>query len=527
MGIRCRRERAGQPARTEDALGQPADHLAPHLARVQEDEVVDDDAILQIAQTVDQFGGVRASTADHGHLCPHAAQRNIRACPTPLPTRRPCSRSTEAARRRTSSWCRGRARSLARARVGPSNHQLVGLPVMVETLGEAVAAVAGAGRAPRAGPGTPALPYRRLLPGRHRPAGRRGDARAGVGRHRLDGRGRVAQRHVRRVACRHVGTRGASVWSAAPGSTAPLSDPMGGPCASRRWPSSRVTSRPAVPGSGCAPWVSRLRAGDGRGAADDAARTGARTSRRRRTQRPCSPASTPAPSPTTACSSSPACSSMQRPTVMPRHAAPPTCWPTRWLPSSAPRSCGSTCTNEPVEVVLGGGIFDTRDTAVPRPRRRRHPRRRSRRRPRPPRRTPGARRRPHRARRDRCPARGARVPAGRLERHARISSPRLPPRSALRLHWRHGLGAVRHGVGHQPLVVGKKRMRELLHHLNDLWVLLRIPTFEQLGEAAPARRRSASRAPSFPSASNGGRIRPRGGAPRSCRRKPGLPRPAQ
>jgi hypothetical protein len=46
---------------------------------------------------------------------------------------------------------------------------------------------------------------------------------------------------------------------------------------------------------------------------------------------------------------------------------------------------------------------------------------------------------------------------------------------------------VRHGVGHQPLVVGKKRMRELLHHLNDLWVLLRIPTFEQLGEAAPAR----------------------------------------
>jgi N-acetylglucosamine kinase-like BadF-type ATPase len=47
---------------------------------------------------------------------------------------------------------------LARARVGPSNHQLVGLPVMVETLGEAVAAVTAQAGLPAPAPGRPLCP---------------------------------------------------------------------------------------------------------------------------------------------------------------------------------------------------------------------------------------------------------------------------------------------------------------------------------------------------------------------------------
>ena len=49
-----------------------------------EDEVVDDHSVLEIAKTVDQLRCVRAPTTDHGHLGPHAAQRNIRPCPRPL-----------------------------------------------------------------------------------------------------------------------------------------------------------------------------------------------------------------------------------------------------------------------------------------------------------------------------------------------------------------------------------------------------------------------------------------------------------
>ncbi len=155
MGIRCRCERAAPPACTEDALGQPAHDLAAHLARIQQDEIVDDHAVLQIAQTVDQFGGVRAPTADDGHLCPHAAQRNIRPCPTPLPTA-PAVLAFDGGSTKTDVVVVSRgAPLLGRVRVGPSNHQLVGLNAMLETLGEAVAAVAAQTGLPAPCPGRP------------------------------------------------------------------------------------------------------------------------------------------------------------------------------------------------------------------------------------------------------------------------------------------------------------------------------------------------------------------------------------
>ena len=132
-GVRVGRRREGPTpsARPQDALGETTDDVAPHVARVEQDEVVDDHPVLQVAQPVDELGGVGAPSSDDGHLCPHAAQRNIRACPTSRLPSPPCSRSTAAARRPTSSSCRGDGAVLGRARVGPSNHQLVGLEGML------------------------------------------------------------------------------------------------------------------------------------------------------------------------------------------------------------------------------------------------------------------------------------------------------------------------------------------------------------------------------------------------------------
>ena len=93
------------PPRPQDALGQATDDIAPHIAQVEQDEVVDDHPVLQVAQPVDEFGGVGAPSPDDGHLCPHAAQRNIRPCPTSRLPSPPCSRSTAATRRPMSSSC--------------------------------------------------------------------------------------------------------------------------------------------------------------------------------------------------------------------------------------------------------------------------------------------------------------------------------------------------------------------------------------------------------------------------------------
>ena len=142
-GVRIgrRRERPAPSPRPQDALGEPADDLAPQVARIEQDEVVDDHPVLEIAQAVDQLRGVRAPAADDDHLGPHAAQRNIRPCPSPPTSSRRCWPSTGAAPRPMSSSSHALGAVLGRARVGPSNHQLVGLDGTVEALTEAVAAV--------------------------------------------------------------------------------------------------------------------------------------------------------------------------------------------------------------------------------------------------------------------------------------------------------------------------------------------------------------------------------------------------
>ena len=179
-GVRVgrRRERAAPSPRPQDALGESTHDLAPQVARIEQDEIVDDDPVLQIAQTVDQFGGVGAPTADDGHLGPHAAQRNIRPCPRPLRSSRRCWRSTGAARRRTSSSSRAGRRS----RPGP------GRPEQPPARSASTARSRRcARRSPRSLPDADcsrraraALPDRRLLPGRHRPARRRGEVRAAI-----------------------------------------------------------------------------------------------------------------------------------------------------------------------------------------------------------------------------------------------------------------------------------------------------------------------------------------------------------
>ena len=151
VGIGRRRERPAPTPRPQDALREPADDLATHVARVEQDEVVDDHAVLDITQAVDELGGVGAPTTHDSHLGAHAAQRNIRPCPR-TPTPAPAVLAFDGGSTKTDVvLVSGRGAVLGRARVGPSNHQLVGLDGMVGALGEAVAAVtddAGLSRAP-------------------------------------------------------------------------------------------------------------------------------------------------------------------------------------------------------------------------------------------------------------------------------------------------------------------------------------------------------------------------------------------
>ena len=117
MRIGRRPERPTPSPLPQDPLREPTHDLAPEVARIEQDEVVDDDPVLEIAQPVDEFRRVRAPTADDGHLGPHEAQRNIRACPSPLPSSRRCWPSTGAAPRPTSSSSRAPAPSW----VGPAS----------------------------------------------------------------------------------------------------------------------------------------------------------------------------------------------------------------------------------------------------------------------------------------------------------------------------------------------------------------------------------------------------------------------
>ena len=161
-GVRVgrRRERPAPAPLPEDAFGESTDDLASEVARIEQDEVVDDHPVLNVAQAVDELRGVRAPAAHDNHLGPHAAQRNIRPCPNlPTPYRR-CWRSTGGSTKTDVLLVSRLGDVLGRARVGASNHQLVGLEGTVQALTEAVAAVsADAGVAGAAAPLCPVGVY--------------------------------------------------------------------------------------------------------------------------------------------------------------------------------------------------------------------------------------------------------------------------------------------------------------------------------------------------------------------------------
>ena len=109
MRVGRRRERPVPSPRPQNAFGESPDHLSTQVARIEQDEIVDDHPVLDIAEAVDQLRRVRAPSADDNHLGPHAAQRNIRPCPSPPMPSQPCWPSTGAAPRPTSSSLHGRA----------------------------------------------------------------------------------------------------------------------------------------------------------------------------------------------------------------------------------------------------------------------------------------------------------------------------------------------------------------------------------------------------------------------------------
>lgn len=67
------------PARPQYPLGESPDRLAAPFIGIEQDEIIDLHAVLVIAQAVDQLGGVRAASPDHGNLDAHVRQRTIRS----------------------------------------------------------------------------------------------------------------------------------------------------------------------------------------------------------------------------------------------------------------------------------------------------------------------------------------------------------------------------------------------------------------------------------------------------------------
>ena len=79
---------------------------------------------------------------------------------------------------------------------------------------------------------------------------------------------------------------------------------------------------------------------------------------------------------------------------------------------------------------------------------------------------------------------------------------------------------VRHGIGHEALVVGQQRVGEVLDHGDDLRVLLGVPALEELGQTVPPRLgQLVERRPCPPA-----RVQVAFGAPR--RRSSTMPAPA-
>ena len=181
-GVRVGRrgERPAPSPRPQDALGEPADDLAPLLARVEQDEIVDDHPVLDVAQAVDQLGGVRAPAADDDHLGAHAAQRNIRPCPSPCRCpRRPCLAFDGGSTKTDVVLVSRTGAVLGRARVGPSNHQLVGLDGTLDGADtkRSPRSLADAGDARRRGGSRSARPASTASPASTSPSTRRSSRR--------------------------------------------------------------------------------------------------------------------------------------------------------------------------------------------------------------------------------------------------------------------------------------------------------------------------------------------------------------
>ena len=141
-GVRIGRgpERPAPTPLPQDALREPPDDFASLVARIEQDEIVDDHAVLLIAESVDQLRGVRAPAAHDGHLGPH--ERNVISEHARAPDAEPAVLAFDGGSTKTDVVLVSRDGAvLGRARVGPSNHQLVGLEGTVESLGAAIAAV--------------------------------------------------------------------------------------------------------------------------------------------------------------------------------------------------------------------------------------------------------------------------------------------------------------------------------------------------------------------------------------------------
>ena len=232
---------------------------------------------------------------------------------------------------------------------------------MVESLGER-----DRRRLRRREPGravAPALPHRGVLPGRHRPARRRGEARAGHRRTGVDGPRHPAQRHVRRLAGGHDGAVGSRRRLRHGDELCRRRARTGGRSASPPWPSCRATSHRAAPGWGCAPSASRCgRATDGEPTTSLSERVPAHLGRGRRgggahrhlhRHHPLRPP----------LRAGPRAARRRRRRRRSWPARRPTRWPTRSTAFVRAAVVRLDLQDEAVEVVLGGGIFDTTDTA--------------------------------------------------------------------------------------------------------------------------------------------------------------------
>ena len=156
MWIGRRGEGAVPSSRLENAFGESPDHLSTQVARIEQDEIVDDHPVLDIAETVDQLWRARAPAADDNHLGPHAAQRNIRPCPSPPISSPPCWPSTGAVPRPMSSSSLGQVPCSAAPGSAPATTSWLASKGRCKALTEAYAAVTAA--AQRSGAPAPLCP---------------------------------------------------------------------------------------------------------------------------------------------------------------------------------------------------------------------------------------------------------------------------------------------------------------------------------------------------------------------------------